>query len=92
MQSYMSIDRIEGDLVVCEVELIPKNDSKVHDFNKPCFMDTVNKTLFTFKGFKVEEGMVFVVNHNGERIDSICAIDAKERERRIKLLEQFDME
>lgn len=90
MQSYMSVDRIEGDIVVCEVELIPKTDSKANDFSKPCFMTTVNKMLFVYKGFKVEEGMIFVVNHNGESIDYICGIDENERTRRVKVLEQFE--
>lgn len=86
----MSIDSIEGDWVVCEVENIPVIDSKAEDFsNKPCFMTTVHENLFVFKGFPIEEGMVFTVLHNGETIDSICSIDEQERKRRIEILKQF---
>ncbi len=32
MKSYASIDRIEGKFAVCEVELIPVEESKPEDF------------------------------------------------------------
>lgn len=49
MKSYASIDRIEGDFAVCEVELIPVGESNPEDFaTKPCEMMDVSLLKIPF--------------------------------------------
>jgi len=86
----MSIDRVEGDYAVCEVENVPTSEAKAGEFwCKPCFMADVPKTMFTFKGLPVEEGQVYTVLHNSETVDEVCAIDVNERKRRLEIIENL---
>ncbi len=90
MLSYMSVDRVEGDFVVCEVENIPMLDANLVDFlDKPCFMADVPKAMFIAKGMSPKEGQIYTVIHNGEKVDSVCGIDEKERKRRMEILEEL---
>ena len=92
MLSYMSIERVEGDFAVCEVEDLPLEDSEVDDFfDKPCFMCDIPKAMFEENGFPIEEGLVFTVNHDRDKIEAICSIDEQERMRRIEILEYLLM-
>lgn len=90
MLSYMSIDRVEGDFAVCEVEPVPTTDAHVEDFFcLSCFMTDVPKAMFEFKGLPVKEGMVYTVLHNGETIDEVCGIDESERKRRQMIIQNL---
>ena len=90
MLSYMSVDRIEGDLVVCEVENVPTTEAKAMDFeDKPCFMVDIPKSKFINRGLPLAEGMIYAVIHNGESIDYICFADGPERMRRKRILEEL---
>ena len=87
MLSYMSIDRVEGDFIVCEVENIPTIEAKVDEFwSKPCFMTDVPKAMFSNKGLPIQQGQIYKVIHNGETVDEICAVDENERRRRVQIL------
>lgn len=49
MKSYATIDRIEGNFAVCEVELIPIEESKPEDFaTKDCEMMDVSLRKIPF--------------------------------------------
>ena len=87
MLSYATIDRIEGDYVVCEVELVPCIDARVDDFVCiSCVMSDVPKAMFIYKGLPIKEGNVYTVHHNGETIDEVTGIDEAEKNRRLKCL------
>lgn len=87
MLSYASIDRIEGNYVVCEVEQVPYTDARIDDFVCiSCFMTDVPKGMFEFKGLPIREGNIYRVLHNGETIDEVVCIDEAEKNRRLKVL------
>jgi hypothetical protein len=87
MLSYATIDRIEGDYAVCEVEQVPCTDARVDDYICiSCFFTDVPKTLFTFKGLPIKEGNVYAVLHNGETVEEVKNIDEAEKKRRINVL------
>lgn len=90
MLSYLTIDRVEGDFAVCEVEQIPCIDARVDDFICiSCFMADVPKAMFTSKGLQIKEGNVYTALHNGETVDEVCTIDDAEKKRRIRALENY---
>ena len=69
MKSYASIDRIEGQFAVCEVELIPIEESKPEDFViKECEMMDVSLRKIPFFIRKVKEGDILVVEHDGQNV------------------------
>ena len=85
----MSVDRVEGDYVVCEVENISTFDSLTIDFCDKldeCFMAEVPKNMFNVKKLPIIQGMVYTVIHNGDTIDEIWAIDKSEKARRVQEL------
>ena len=87
MLSYASIDRIEGDYIVCEVEQIPCTDARVDDFVCiSCFMADVPKGMFDYKGLPAKEGNIYKVLHNGETVDEVIGIDEAEKNRRMRVL------
>jgi len=90
MISYASIDRIEGEYVVCEVELLPRKNSKPEDFAKKdtVMMDVPLQKFPEFLG-KVEEGAIFVVAHNGKKVNIVYFKDEEERARRSELLRRM---
>lgn len=87
MISYASIDRIEDKWVVCEVELLPFEESKPEDFaiKDTAMMDVCLELFFD----KVEEGDIFVVEHDGENVYFICNKDEKEKSRRQEILKNI---
>lgn len=87
MTSYASIDRIEGKWAICEVELLPFVESKPEDF---AIKDTaIMDVLLNQFSDDVEEGDIFVVEHDGENITLICNKDEKEKFRRLELLKNI---
>lgn len=87
MTSYASIDRIEGNWAICEVELLPFDESRPEDF---AIKDTamIDVLLDQFSD-NVEEGDIFVVEHDGENVTLIYYKDEKERFRRLELLKKI---
>lgn len=87
MKSYASVDKIEGSIVVCEVELCPIEDSKTDDYTiKGVTMIEVPLTMF-YDNF--EEGDIFVVEHDFRNISKIICKDDEEKQRRIDVIQNF---
>ena len=86
MISYISIDRIEGDFVVCELEMIELEDSRPEDYEtKETKMVMVPMKEFSDFQF-VKEGDIFVVIHEGENVMAICYKDDKQKAKRIEIM------
>jgi len=87
MTSFASIDRIEGNYAVCEVELLPFEESKPEDFaTKECRMMDISLQDFPYDIGEVNEVDVFVVEHDGENIIKVYYKDAEEKARRLEVL------
>lgn len=86
MISYASIDRIEGAFAVCEVELIPFEESKPEDFKTKdtVMMDVPLHEFPTIFG-DVKQGDVWVVKHDNENVNLIYYKDEEEMARRLKI-------
>jgi len=90
MKSYAYIDRIEGKYAVCEVELLSVKESKPEDFSaKETVMIDVPLRKFPRILGKVEQGAIFIVEHDGENVTFIYFKDEKERKRRIEVLQSI---
>lgn len=87
MKSFVSIDRVEGKCVVCEVELISHKDSKPEDF---AIKDTVMMDVPSWKFLsKVNEGDIFVVEHNSKKVIWVYGKDEDEKAKRLELLKSI---
>ena len=87
MRSYAYIDRIEGKWAVCEVELLPVEESKPEDFAiKDCEMMDVSLRKIPFYIRKVKEGDILVVEHDGENVTRVYRKDEEEKARRSEIL------
>ena len=89
MISYAYIDRIEGKFAVCEVELLPFEESKPEDFKskETVMMDIPLDQFPQFMG-SVNEGDIWVVNHNNQDVDFVYYKDEEEKARRIEIRNQ----
>jgi len=87
MKSYASVDRIEGKFAVCEVELIPVEESKPEDCAiKDCEMMDISLRKIPFFIRKVKEGDILVVEHDGQNVTSVYCKDKAEKARRLEFL------
>lgn len=88
MKSYASIDRLESNFAVCEVELLPMEESKPEDFATKftVVLDISLKELYNSVK-DVNEGDILIVDHDGEEIKFIYCKDDNEKKRRVALLE-----
>lgn len=87
MTSYASIDRIEGQWVICEVELLPFEESKSEDFASK---DTeIMDVLLNKFPEEVEEGDIFVVKHDGKNVKIVDYKDDDEKIRRQEILKNI---
>lgn len=86
MKSYLSVDRIEGQYAVCELELLDLKDCKDVDYwdRETVMVDIPIKRLG-----KPKEGDIFVVEHIEEEISCVLSKDEKEKLRRITLLQSL---
>ena len=90
MKSYASIDRIEEDIVVCEVELIPTEQSKPEDYAiKETVMITIPLVEASYTIESVAEGDIWIVEHDGESISNIYSKDDVEKARRLEVIEKI---
>lgn len=90
MRSYAAIDRIEGKFAVCEVELIPIEESySLSVSEKETEMIDVQLDMITQKCEDVKEGDIIIVEHDNTSITAVYERDDNEKERRIKLLEEI---
>ena len=90
MKSYASVDRIEGDFVVCEVELLPFNLSNPWDFSsKETSMMDISLSQISDAIGDVEEGNILVVEHDNEIVTAVYFKDIEEQHRRAEILRQI---
>lgn len=90
MKSYAVVDRFEGEFAVCEVEVLPIEESYVEDFlSKPTvMMDIPIIEIYNSIG-NFQEGDILIIEHNGEMVITIYSKDEEEKSRRIELLKQM---
>lgn len=90
MKSYASVDRIEGNFAVCEVELLPFNLSNPSDFSskETSMMDIPLSQIFETIG-DIEEGDILVVEHDTEIVTAVYFKDIEEQHRRAEILRQI---
>lgn len=87
MKSYASIDRIEGDIAVCEVEMISYRNSKPEDFfDKETTMIDIPMDEITKVVGDVKEGDILIIRHQNETFVEVLRKDDEEKQRRINLL------
>ena len=86
MKSYASVDRLEGDFLVCEVELIEVEESNPTDFDKPTEMIDILLEYANAKLGMVLEGDIIVVEHEAGIVTEILSKDEAEKQRRIEVL------
>lgn len=88
MKSYATIDRIEENIAVCEVELLETEQSKTTDFfdKETKMMDVLLEKIHEVTE-NVEEGDILVVEHDGENVIYIYYKDYSEKQRRIEILQ-----
>lgn len=82
MISYASLERIEGEFAVCEVEKISFLCSVVGDFSKECFTASIPLNFFTDKGITLENGNVYSVIVEGEDVKEVVRYENAETRRR----------
>ena len=83
MRSYLSVDRIENDYAVCELELIDIETSRQTD---PWDRETQMVDIPIQFLNDVNEGDILQVEHCGEVIERIIGIDMEEKRRRVEIL------
>ena len=88
MKSYASIDRLESNFAVCEVELLPMEESRPEDFASKftVMLDVSLKELYNSVK-DVNEGDILIVEHDGDEIEFIYCKDDIEKQSRIAVLE-----
>lgn len=87
MKSYASIDRIESQYAICEVELIPIELSKSEDFAKKHTRMLEVSLQKLYKRVKnISEGDILIAEHDGEKINYIYCKDDDEKNRRCTIL------
>lgn len=87
MISYLSIDRIEEKIAVCELEMIPMEESNTEKFDEK-ETKMVDVPIDKFGACElVNEGDIFVAVHDEGNVLEICYKDNAEKTRRIALLD-----
>ena len=90
MTSFASIDRIEGETVVVEVELLPFEESHANYFDdkETVMMDVALQQIPSDFG-EVNEGDILVVEHDGQSVSLVYYKDDEEKARRVELLKRM---
>lgn len=90
MISYASIDRIENDIAICEIELIPFYDSYAEDYAiKETVINEVSLRMIEESIDEVEEGDIIVVQQEDGKVVYVFYKDEDEKERRIEVLNEM---
>ena len=90
MISYASVDRIEQDYAVCEVEFVDVNDSDRIEFTeKETEMIDIPLDVATGEVGTIDEGDILVVEHDGTSILWIYCKDDEEKRRRMEALKSL---
>ena len=89
MKSYASIGEVEEFFVVCEVELIPMEESKtLHYRQKETDIVLIPNEIFTAKISEFTEGDIIVVEHEKGEVKEVYYKDDSEKARRIELIRE----
>ncbi len=80
--SYASLERIEEEFAVCEVEKIFFFNSIVGDFTKECFTANIPLNFFNDKGITVQNGNVYSVVVENEEVKEVLRYEEAETRRR----------
>lgn len=90
MKSFASIDRIEGDYAVCEVELLEMIYSipEYSIYKKTEMIDVPTRDIQSEVG-TVREGDILVVEHDGMNVSIIYGRDEEEKARREEIVERI---
>ena len=89
MISYAAIEMVLDDQVVCEVENISVDDSKVDDVSKEFYMANIPVEMFTSNGISIMEGNVYSVEHDGTNVVKVIKFEEEEQKRRAEYLQQL---
>ena len=90
MKCYASIDRIEGEFAVCEVELVSiKESTKLNFFEKETEIIDISISKINEICDNIKEGDIIIVEYDETNISHIYGKDEFEKQRRIKLLEEI---
>lgn len=91
MKSYASIDRIEGKFAVCEIEMVPVEESaNFTSFEKETEMVELLVDSITEECGEVIEGDIIIIEHDDDaNVTAVYEKDEAEKQRRIKLLEEI---
>lgn len=90
MKSYASVDRIEGKYAVCEVELLPVEESKPENFaTKDCEMMDISLQEISADIGEVKEGDILVIEHDGQNVTCVYCRNEAEKARRLEVLKSI---
>lgn len=92
MISFMSVDRVEGNVAVCEVENIPIEVSKARNsFNVNCFMADVRVDEFINRCLPIHEGNIYSVIHSEGKVIEVIKLEPEEKQKRVDILRSMGL-
>ena len=92
MISFMTIDRLERNWAICEVENVSKEVSQsMKSFNVDCFMVDVDFDMFLNRCLPIYEGNVYSVIHSEGKVLEVIKLEEEEKQRRIEILRSFGL-
>lgn len=87
MKSYASIDRFEGELAVCELELYDiESEEEIPIHKRKTTMIDLSKNAIEHYVGKVNEGDILLVENEDGKVVWIYRNDKKEKERRQEII------
>lgn len=90
MISYASIEEIERDFVVCELELISVKESNPSEYkNKKTDYVLIPIEMFETALSDYSEGDIVIVEHENGDVQAVCCKDNAEKQKRIEIIKQI---
>ncbi len=90
MTSYASVDRIEGEFAVLEVELIPMEQSqRISASEKETKMINIEMQIVESACGTIREGDVILIECNDKEVIKVYCKDEKEKERREEVIRKL---
>lgn len=87
MISYLTVDRVEGNCAVCELELIDVEEIQNTEY-KDRETQMIDIMVY-YLGNDIKKGDVLLVEHYGEVIVKVLGKDEREKQRRIEALKKI---
>ena len=81
MKSYLEIISKDETFALCEVEMIPVDESAAY-VTSQVKMTYVPMSKFSMVNGTIDEGDVFIVLHNSGRVIRVCERDIEEKSKR----------